>query len=217
MSAVGYPIVLGARERPARPFVAAMILAALCAATVSCASLPENDTRETVLPSYETFNVVSEPLELHCGSLDCHGAGGRNFRLYGWGGLRLERLAELLNPELTGEPVAQVPPEPVPLELPEASPAGAQTTEEELWMNYVSVVSLQPELSSTVLVEQRNAEKLLLVSKGRGQVHHKGLHAMEIGDATDRCVISWFLGTVDAAACGDSILLARLPAGFADF
>ena len=42
------------------------------------------------VPSRDDFPAVADAMQLHCGTLDCHGQVGRNMRLYGLYGLRLE-------------------------------------------------------------------------------------------------------------------------------
>jgi hypothetical protein len=172
----------------------------------SCSNYSEVDPHKTAQPDFDTFSVVSPALEAHCGSLDCHGTRRRNFRLYGWYGIRLD----------SGDGGAA--PDPLPpgtVEQPELVPGFGQTTEEELWQNYASAVLLEPEKLSVVLVEGQGVEELLLVSKGRGREHHKGEVAMEPNGSTDRCVTSWLLGAVDVTACADSIAEANVPPDFA--
>jgi len=181
----------------------------------SCTTFSDVEPRRTALPEYETFAMVSQPLELHCGSLDCHGTPLRNFRLYGWSGARLEPIDEV-PPAASAIPTAAVALEaPATLEQPELVPGAGATTEQELWLNYTSTVLLQPEAISVVRWEGRGAEELLVVSKGRGREHHKGRVAMAPGGPTDRCLISWLVGTVDPAACRSSVELARVPSDFA--
>ncbi len=177
------------------------------------------ETRQTALPEFESFDMASQALEMHCGSIDCHGAQRRNFRLYGWYGIRLEPIAEApatpsVVPSAAPAP-APVPSAPATLEQPEFVPGFSQTTEQERWLNYVSAVLLEPEATSVVRWEGRGAEKLLLVSKGRGREHHKGSVAMEPDGPVDRCVISWFVGAIDEAACTSAMELGKIPADFA--
>lgn len=184
-----------------------------------CAEVAKDDRRAVVLPSFESFGSVSAPLEGHCGSLDCHGTGARNLRLYGWSGERLPPGADgagdagvpVVDPLATAAPTAAPP-----LTLPEFVPGGdAETTDEERWFNYLSVVSLQPEATSVVFIEKSDVGKLLLLSKGRGTEHHKGGSAMRAGDNLDLCVQSWLHGQVDEDACSMSIQEAlEIPPDF---
>jgi hypothetical protein len=187
-----------------------------CCAMVSCNTFSDVEARQTALPDYETFGMVSQPLEMHCGSLDCHGFRQRNYRLYGWSGTRLEPVAEALPTASAAPTAAQAPSAPGTLQQPDLVPGSGVTTEQELWLNYTSTVLLQPEATSVVRWERRGAEELLLVSKGRGREHHKGLVAMVPGGPTDRCLISWLIGTVDASACRSSLELGRIPPDFAE-
>jgi hypothetical protein len=171
----------------------------------SCEKYSAVDPHETGLPEFDTFAMVSPALEAHCGSLDCHGTQRRHFRLFGWYGARLDDGGETAPPQPPAGTVEQ----------PEFVPGSGQTTEEELWQNYVSAVLLEPEKTSVVLFEGQGVEELVLVSKGRGREHHKGEVAMVPGGATDRCVVSWLLGAVDAAACSDSLAEANVPPDFA--
>ena len=169
----------------------------------SCATYADVEPRQTALPDYATFAAVSPALEAHCGSLDCHGQQRRNFRLYGWNGIRL--------------PSEETPPDTLPpgtVQQPDLVPGFGQTTEEELWENYISSVLLEPEKTSIVLYRGVGVEELLLVSKGRGREHHKGEVAMVAGDPTDRCVVSWLLGAVDTVACTESLATASVPPDF---
>src|SRR5258708_13720479 len=54
-----------------------------------------------VVPSRFSFPRVADAMQLHCGTLDCHGQPGRNMRLYGHYGLRLARTANPLDTQTT--------------------------------------------------------------------------------------------------------------------
>lgn len=75
------------------------------------------------------------------------------------------------------------------------------TTATELDEYFLSVISLEPELTSAV-VRERGAvpERLTLVRKARGAEDHKGETVVREGDAADRCVTSWLAGHTDVAA-----------------
>jgi hypothetical protein len=62
---------------------------------------------------------VTTPLVYFCGSLDCHGQIGRNLRLYGMQGLRLD---------------------------PKDVPCGAHTSQAEIDADYQTVIGLEPEV-----------------------------------------------------------------------
>ena len=57
----------------------------------ACASAPDGNARVAIVaPSETSFPSVATFLERRCGTLDCHGQVGRNLRLYGFDGLRLD-------------------------------------------------------------------------------------------------------------------------------
>jgi hypothetical protein len=129
------------------------------------------------LPPREGFEPVSNTLHAHCGSLDCHGQPGRNLRLYGMNGLRLDR---------TDRPGVD----------------GGVTRDREHDENYASVVGLEPELTSEVFRDGGQlVERLTLVRKARGVEAHEGLVAAARGSDVDRCITSWLGGSTDAEAC----------------
>ena len=148
----------------------------LALSSLACAAAPDGNARVPVVaPSAASFTTVATFLEHRCGTLDCHGQVGRNLRLYGYDGLRLA--------------AADVP-------------GGAPTTADEIAVDYLSVIGLEPEILAAV-VEEGGAqpERLTLVRKGRGSEHHKGGALIMVGDAQDRCLTSWLAGAVDDAAC----------------
>ncbi len=126
------------------------------------------------LPDEATFAPVAALLDVRCGSLDCHGAIGRNLRLYGSSGLRLSPADRPLVPLCdTGSEVAQ---------------------------DYDSVVGLEPERSSAV-VQGADPSELTLVRKARGTEAHKGGTIWATGDDSDVCLTSWLHGAPNAADC----------------
>ena len=152
------------------------LLGTLVVAGFSCAPSPDPNTRVPIVaPDLGSFQPVSAFLDHRCGSLDCHGQVGRNLRIFGYEGLRLN---------------------------PTDVPGGSPTTAAEIRANYDSVVGLEPEVM-TAVVEDGGAypERLTLVRKGRGTEHHKGGALVMIGDAQDRCVTSWLAGALDRDAC----------------
>ncbi len=126
-------------------------------------------------PTTMNFDSVSDALEMHCGTLDCHGNTSRNFRIYGIDGSRL-----------AGSDV----------------PGGNPTTSAEYAETYESIVSLQPEVLSEIVAQGgARPERFIVITKGRGTEHHKGGVRMNQGDATDVCITSWLTGTVNTDAC----------------
>jgi hypothetical protein len=142
----------------------------------ACAPSPDSNARVPIVaPDLGSFPPVSAFLEHRCGSLDCHGQVGRNLRLLGHEGLRLD---------------------------PADVPGGTPTTAAEIQANYDSVVGLEPEVMAAVVTDGgAHPERLTLVRKGRGTEHHKGGALVMVGDAQDRCLTSWLAGTTDGDAC----------------
>jgi hypothetical protein len=126
-------------------------------------------------PARATFEPVDDVLQTTCGTLDCHGQIGRNLRLYGGRGLRLS---------------------------PQGNPADDPTTPDEYDASYWSVIGLEPEVMSDVVLDHGQLpERLTMVRKARELEHHKGGKLFEAGDERDRCVTSWLAGNVDVTAC----------------
>jgi hypothetical protein len=163
-------------KRVAAPALPVGLLAALLATGLACAASPDPSARvPLVAPDLGSFGPVSPLLNHRCGSLDCHGAGGRNLRIFGHEGLRLD---------------------------PADVPGGSPTTAAEIRANYDSVVGLQPEVMSMVVADGgARPERLTLVRKGRGTEKHKGGALIAVGDAQDRCLTSWLAGALDQRAC----------------
>lgn len=166
--------------------------ALLLALVVACSA--SNDAKTFDAPSPEDFMRVSSMLGARCGSLDCHGQMARNFRLYDKFGLRLS---------------------------PEDFPGGRQDQQEEHDANYLSVLSLEPEILSEVSHDGgKNPERLSLVRKARELESHKGGNALDdlgspTGESNARhCLYSWLEGKVDAKACFAASTFAK-PPGFA--
>jgi hypothetical protein len=136
---------------------------------------PSAMTVESV-PDRASFDVVDDLLVKRCGTLDCHGAVGRNLRIYGSIGLRLDP---------SDHPVSK-----------------GQTTMYEHDESYASVVGLEPEIMSTVVAEGGAApERLMFIRKARGTEHHKGGTLWDAGTPQDECVTSWLAGHTDTAGC----------------
>jgi hypothetical protein len=138
-------------------------------------------------PARATFEPVDDVLQATCGTLDCHGQVGRNFRLYGGRGLRL---------------------------LPKDNPADDPTTPAEYDSSYWSLIGLEPEVMSDVVSDGgRLPERLTLVRKARALEHHKGGQLFVKGDDRDRCLTSWLAGALDLEACKAGKELLRPGAG----
>lgn len=126
-------------------------------------------------PDRASFPLVADALQPSCGTLDCHGQRGRNLRLFGGRGLRLD---------------------------PHGNSADEPTSEAEYRASFLSVVALEPEaLDAVVRSGGQDPERLSLVRKARGAELHKGGVQMLPGDPLDRCLISWLEGRVRADSC----------------
>jgi hypothetical protein len=168
---------------------ASLFAMAAAAMTGSCASAPDTGRTTTIAtPDYNQFKGtgqmagVDQFLEKRCATLDCHGQVGRPLRLYSRTGLRFP------------DPDVQI------------SPGGPGTTEEEYQANFQSVVGLEPEQMSRVVVDPTNnpPQTLLLVKKPRAMERHKGGQVIIAGDTGDLCLTSWLAGATNFAACLDA-------------
>jgi len=136
-----------------------------------CAS-PDPDARvEMRTPDRGAFPPVSEMLQRHCGTLDCHGRLPRNLRLYGFGGLRL---------------------------ADEDRPDGVATTEAELDASFRSICALEPERMTEAVVA-RDPARITFYRKGLGLEAHKG--GVRLDADGERCLRAWLTGSRDDAAC----------------
>jgi hypothetical protein len=124
--------------------------------------------------SRDPFRKLSDVLEARCGTLDCHGASARNFRVYGTAGLR----------------------------LPPNVPGKSSTTDPEYQKTYESLVLIQPEILSRIYRDHgAQPQRWIIITKGRGAEHHKGGSRMTPGDPADRCITTWLTGATDVDAC----------------
>jgi hypothetical protein len=126
-------------------------------------------------PSRSSFPDVENAMQMSCGTLDCHGQVGRDLRLYGFRGLRLD---------------------------PRDTPLERFTTQAEYDASYWSVIGLEPETMSQVVTEKAaHPEELSMIRKARRIEPHKGGQRMIEGDDLDRCLVAWLGGGHDDAAC----------------
>jgi hypothetical protein len=126
-------------------------------------------------------------LDARCGTLDCHGTTQRDMVLYGFEGVRLDTRTD--------------PSEPVPL------PGSQDTTIDELVADYHSVVGVEPEILTAVVLDGgAHPERLTLIRKARGTESHKGNRLWSEGDDADVCVTSWLASKVDTAACARALM-----------
>ncbi len=152
-----------------------LVLLAACASTPSTGSLP---VAELDLPTYA--NDVQPVVERRCGSVDCHGTLPRGLRVYGKNSLRLANDA--------GDVVG----------------TGA-TTPEEARTTYQSILGLEPEKTDVFAAKSPrtadDAYDLLFLSKPLSLERHRPGASLKKGEPAERCMTSWLLGAVDAAAC----------------
>jgi hypothetical protein len=148
----------------------------------ACSGPPGDQTFVPIVPTMEGFPAVSEALEWHCGTLDCHGNSARNMRVYGNNGIRF------------GKGLA---------------PGSDSTTDAERLLTYEAVIAIQPEVLGQI-VSQHGAkpERWIVITKGRGTEHHKGGSRMRLHDATDTCITSWLTGVVNTDACEQAASVA---------
>jgi hypothetical protein len=161
MSLLRRPAVLGA--------VVAGVVAIACSAPDPNAQVTAGDIDKA------SFKPVALMLGRRCGSIDCHGSRYRNFRMYGFGGLRK-----------------------VATDTPE-TPA---TTPQEADDDYDAFMTLEPGAMNDFIRGGRHTPSTLTVyRKGRGDEAHKGGQRIVVGDAADLCLTSWLTSTVDTASC----------------
>jgi hypothetical protein len=153
-----------------------LALGLFCLCGVGCT--PSNDRATYLAPDRESFSSVSPMLEAHCGSLDCHGQEGRNFRIWNQSGMRLS--------------------------ADDISGVDSGTRPAEVDANYASLITIEPEILDAVVRDHgANPERLTLVRKARGSEHHKGGSAISRGSPADECLVSWLGGAVNETACAD--------------
>jgi hypothetical protein len=138
------------------------------------------------IPPRKDFELVADAMQLHCGTLDCHGQVGRNMRLYGLYGLRLSAMD---------------------------NPLQQSTTAAEYEASYRSIVGLEPEAMSQVVRRQATPQALSMIRKARGVEKHKGGQLVVEGDPLDRCMTSWLAGPFDVNTCN---AVAQTPRPQAD-
>lgn len=170
------------------------------AVTVACAPSPSKDDIRVTGPNVQDFTApcqsldsgpgqscgVSAMLERRCGSLDCHGFIRRPYRIYSKYGLRL--------PPIEGDGGLE--------------PGLGETTPEEKSANYRALVGVEPESTEKVALGNAEPNTLLIYKKPLGIEKHKGGVAINKGDDSETCLVSWLRGTTDRIACGKA---AELP------
>ena len=137
--------------------------------------------------SEAAFGPVAEYLDHRCGTLDCHGETGRDLRVYGCDGMRLD-------------------PDDVPDCVSEPTTPGEHTA------TYRSLVGLEPEVMNEVVQGHgAHPELLTFVRKARGTETHKGGQLITPGDVQDTCIVSWLAGATDTSACVQALAFPVFP------
>ena len=165
------------RRPPWTALAALLTVAALssCEAEIQGPAGPIKARVELLAPDRAGFEAVADAMQPHCGTLDCHGQVGRNLRLFGARGLRLDR---------------------------GGNPSDDSTTPGEYDATFWAVVGLEPELLTAVIRDAgAEPERLSLIRKARGHERHKGGALMQTGDDLDRCLLSWLTGPPARANC----------------
>jgi hypothetical protein len=153
-------------------FVLAAIASGAVGSLAACSSVPADARIGIEAPngSEDQFGIVGDYLDHRCGSLDCHGQPGRNFRAWGCEGMRLDPKAL---------PICSFP------------QGGTFTTPEEHQATYRSLVALEPNVMSAVVAGHgEHPELLTFVRKARGLEAHKGGVLITPGDEQDVCITS---------------------------
>ncbi|HEX4334276.1 MAG TPA: hypothetical protein VH062_00095 [Polyangiaceae bacterium] len=157
------------------------LLAGVVATLFGCSSSYEGATAQFTLPPETGFDSVTTPLVFFCGSIDCHGGVGRNLRLYGMQGRRLD---------------------------PTDVPCGAMTKQAEIDADYQSFVGLEPEILAAVVKDGgKHPERLTVIRKARGTEKHTGGVVFAAGSDGDHCLTEWIAGQTDQAGadCNNAI------------
>jgi len=159
-----------------------LVAAALLACAPACSPPDAAATVTPTVPSQQGFPYVAELMVHRCGTLDCHGSVYRNLRVYGDEGLRFSA---------SDQPCV---------------PAG--TSSAEVGQDYESIVDLEPEAMSEVVMDHgADPERLTLIAKPLGIESHMGGTLFQTGDDTYTCLTSWLAGDTNTTSC-----LAALPA-----
>ncbi|HEY5145817.1 MAG TPA: hypothetical protein VII82_03590 [Polyangiaceae bacterium] len=173
--------------------VAALGLFVAASSVASCSSVPADARIGIDAPSgsEDEFGIVGDYLDHRCGSLDCHGQVGRNLRIWGCEGMRLDPHAV---------PICSVP------------QGGSSTTPDEHQATYRSLVGLEPTVMSEVVAGHGlHPELLTFVRKARGLEAHKGGTLIVAGDDQDVCITSWLAGQTDITACANALGFPIFP------
>ena len=82
---------------------------------------------------------------------------------------------------------------------------GRDTTPQERDASLRSLCGLEPEGTAAALAGTLPADELLVVTKARNEVSHKGGQLISEGDSGDRCFVSWLSGHVEPPYCDAAV------------
>jgi hypothetical protein len=125
------------------------------------------------------FRPVSDVLENRCGTLDCHGTSFRPLRIYGQLGLRLPVEQKDWNAAFGDYTMYY------------SGEGALMTTPDELLENYQSVIGLEPELTTKVVLKQNFPDVLSFIRKPRLAEKHKGGKIWDQAKPGDLCLTGW--------------------------
>jgi hypothetical protein len=208
------------------PFLVPAVFAGALAALGACSSVSNSYIGISAPPySDQSFQPVGDYVENRCGTLDCHGQVGRNLRIWGCEGMRLEA-------DATPSSCAEQP-----------------TTEAEYQATYRSIVGLEPQVMSSVFAGCSSAiaggdggaeyppglschpELLTFIQKPRGLMAHKGGQLICVQepcppglppqipfgdsgitvDPQDVCLVTWLEGATSNHYCGLAFGIPSFP------
>jgi hypothetical protein len=162
-------------------------LALALAVLASACAPPEDESLPSADPDRASFPLVSDAIERHCATLDCHGSPARNLRLHTGTGLRLD---------------------------PASVPGEGSTTPAEYEANYRAILGLEPELTRLVVAEHgASPERLTLVRKAIGLESHRPGAVLRRDAPSFRCLTSWLASATDKEPCKAGANVAP-PAGW---
>jgi hypothetical protein len=169
------------------------VVGLIAAFATACSEVQERRLGvEAPVDSELGFGPVGSYLAHRCGTLDCHGQTGRNLRVWGCDGMRLDPFDVPSCDRLTG---------------------GSPTTAGEHQATYRSLVGLEPSVMSAVVSGGgQHPELLTFIRKIRGTEAHKGGQLVTPGDDQDQCLSSWLASSTDDVACANATRYPVFPA-----
>jgi hypothetical protein len=204
-------------------YALALVAASAVTALAAACSVVSETRIGIVAPdgSEQSFGPVADYLDHRCGTLDCHGQSGRNLRIWGCEGMRLD--------------AGDVP-------FCGRAQGGRPTTPDEHQATYRSLVGLEPTVMTTVYGgcsggptddagvslyppgSSCHPELLTFIRKARGTEAHKGgqlictsppcpggVASPSPFDPQDVCLVTWIEGHTDPTACSNAINAPNFP------